>query len=236
MKQPIEPEKLRALTLEREGTMVNFFLEQQARVQLDMPDSHAVGIDEVGLGSWAGPMVVAGVSLSEREPWPDWYDDIDDSKKCSPQKRNRLRRLICDNAKFTWLELRWPAEIDRLGLGACHRDAIYTVYREACLEGYTLAIVDGRTLSNKPLGLTFTSKADRASLNVAAASIVAKVARDIFMVQIDALYPGYKFCDNKGYGTVKHQAALAKLGIIPFHRRSFKPIRDIIMAGALHES
>ena len=219
--------------------MPNFFLEQWARIKLNAKDSPAVGIDEVGVGAWAGPLVVVAVSLPESEPWPDWYDDINDSKQLRPAKRRLLREKIVSAARFIRLEVRWPGEIDMLGLGTCHRDAIWELFLEAKRKfgvGPLVALVDGKAPVEWGYELVFVPKADTASLNVAAASIVAKVDRDRFMTEIDLTYPGYNWVKNKGYGTAEHTVALRKLGVTPMHRRSFKPIRDIIMAGALHES
>jgi ribonuclease HII len=183
-----------------------------------------VGIDEVGRGCWAGPLVAGAVVLGEPIP------GLKDSKKLSKAQRERLTKEIRDKALAIGLGWVWPAEIDRIGLTA----AVTKAMREALEQiqiNYDDVIIDGHLnfLPDHPKTQAII-KADDTVPAVSAASIVAKVARDYYMAKASEKFPGYGFESHVGYGTAAHMTAIQKLGVCVQHRRSFKPIQKIVMA------
>lgn len=184
-----------------------------------------VGIDEVGRGPWAGPLVMGAVVLGTQ------IDGLTDSKKLSAKRRRELATEIHDKALGVGLGWVEAGEIDTLGLGsalelACRRsvEALELVYPGA----YSEIIIDGTInfLKNTGKGayVTTMKKADLLIPTVSAASIVAKVARDAYMEEQDTLYPEYGFKSHVGYGTATHRAAIEKYGVTPLHRLSFAPL------------
>lgn len=174
-----------------------------------------IGIDEVGRGAWAGPLVVGAVDLIVP------IDGLADSKVLSAHKRNDLAQQIIAHNPYG---LGWVSadEIDDIGLSA----ALYLAASRALQELTKTTepiIVDG-TISFYPLltNVTTLIKADTVIPAVSAASIVAKVARDTRMQQLGVQYPGYGFEKHVGYGTAYHTAKLQELGASPLHRLSFK--------------
>ncbi len=181
-----------------------------------------VGIDEVGRGPWAGPIVFGAVMLGDAQ-----IDGLTDSKKLSKKKREALDVLIREQASSWGLGWVHADELDELGLaGAC------TVACRRALEQislpYSQIILDGTVNFLKDTGkgpyVTTMKKADLLVPSVSAASIIAKVARDNWMAEQDLVYPGYKFGSHVGYGTALHSSAIEKNGLTPLHRRSFAPI------------
>ncbi|MDH3665880.1 MAG: ribonuclease HII [Paracoccaceae bacterium] len=181
------------------------------------------GIDEAGRGPWAGPVVAAAVVL-DRSTIPD---GLDDSKRLSAVRRATLFDRIMADASVG-IGAASVSEIDRLNilrandLAMCR--AIAVLDPAPCV-----ALVDGNRL---PPDLPCQGRAlvggDASSLSIAAASIVAKVTRDRIMADLAVAYPGYSWETNQGYGTAAHRAALERLGVTPHHRRSFKPIHNIL--------
>lgn len=179
-----------------------------------------IGIDEVGRGAWAGPLVVGAVELKAD------IEGLDDSKQLSAKMREKLSRQIKSSANWSlgWVE---PAEIDELGLSVAMR-----LGTERAITGLDFAdqeiIIDGNVnyLPNHPKARAVT-KADGKIPCVSAASIVAKVARDKFMVKLSSRFPKYGFETHVGYGTLRHRQALEQYGPTSVHRRSFKPIRRL---------
>lgn len=181
------------------------------------------GIDEAGRGPWAGPVVIAAASLD----YDNLPEGLNDSKKLSEQKREALYEQILATADVS-LCVQSAETIDHLNI------------REATLQGMrtcarTLAVpvkrffIDGRDVPPAlPQEGQALIKGDGRCLAVAAASIVAKVARDRIMMNMDRVYPAYGFAKHKGYGTKHHQEALAAHGVTPLHRRSFRPIREMV--------
>lgn len=185
-----------------------------------------LGIDEVGRGPWAGPLVVGAVILGCE------IDGITDSKKLSLKRRLELDNEIRAKAKAVALGWVEPNEIDTLGIAS----ALELACKRACTEidtlgvAYTEIIIDGTVnfLKNTSKGafVTTMKKADLLVPSVSAASIVAKVARDNYMKQQAGLYPEYGLASHVGYGTAAHQAAIKKHGVTPLHRLSFAPLSE----------
>lgn len=193
------------------------------------------GVDEVGRGPLAGPVVAAAVVLPES----GWPPGIRDSKALSAAKRESLAAAIRGCAAVGVGIVEAP-EIDALNI---HRATLAAMARAvaALLEsgpgGAAHVLVDGKFLPPLDIPATAVVKGDARSLAVAAASIVAKVERDRIMAAAAESWPQFGWARNKGYPTAEHLAALAEHGVTPLHRRSFAPVRSVIMvddAGAPH--
>lgn len=172
------------------------------------------GIDEVGRGPLAGPVVTACVSMDLLRP----VFGIDDSKKLSEKKREELYPLIKETALYAKTAWVWQEEIDSMNILNATKRAM-----EACAADFTgniilIDAVDGICL---PCPHKSIVHGDAISYMIAAASIVAKVERDRFMLQADEKYPMYGFARNKGYGTAEHIEAIRKYGPCELHRRTF---------------
>ena len=184
---------------------------------------HIAGVDEVGRGSLAGPVVAAAVILDPaRIP-----DGLNDSKKISAKKRQALNDLLWDNADVALGEAT-VEEIDKINiLRASHLAMERAVSGLKQVPDHVL--VDGNMI---PRGLTINAEAivkgDGRSQSIAAASIVAKIRRDYVMWDLAQHYPGYGWEKNAGYPTPAHLDALQNLGVTPHHRRSFKPVHNIL--------
>lgn len=209
-----------------------------------------IGIDEVGRGCLAGPVVTAAVLLPDfilesagdgsSENATEWWHQINDSKKIPPAQREKLAELIWKNAQ---VQVSWclPEEIDEWNI--LHAAMIAMRRASWAFSGLVQAVlIDGnqnpfapryRCPPDQASRLGFTQietlvKGDQRSISIAAASIVAKVYRDRWMVELDRVFPGYGFAGHKGYSTPIHYAALEKLGPTPLHRRSFEPIKSLL--------
>ena len=181
------------------------------------------GVDEVGRGPLAGPVVAAAVVFPRGVPWPR----VNDSKQLSEGERLRLRDEIyaVPGVQVAVAEA-GVEEIDRLNI----LNATHLAMRRAVLQlkKVDFILVDGRPVKNLPFPSKALVKGDARSASIAAASIVAKVHRDALMEELDARYPGYGFAAHKGYGTRSHLESLKRLGVTPVHRRSFRPVREIL--------
>lgn len=186
-----------------------------------------LGIDEVGRGPWAGPLVVGAVVL------PDGLsiEGLTDSKKLSAKKRRLLDVEIRREALGLGLGWVHADELNEVGLGAALRlatiravEAVKTPYHEIIIDGTINFLKD----TSKGRYVTLMPKADFLIPAVSAASIIAKVARDAYMEGQEARYPGYGFASHVGYGTAAHRKALADLGVTPLHRVSFAPIAKLL--------
>jgi ribonuclease HII len=181
------------------------------------------GVDEVGRGPLAGPVVAAAVILDPSRP----IDGLDDSKKLTPRRREYLAQNIQEHALAWCIGRAEVEEIDRLNI----LQATFTAMQRA-VAGLTpapgLALVDGNRLPALACPARAIVGGDGSEACIAAASIIAKVTRDREMVALDAQYPGYGFARHKGYPTPQHLAALATLGVTVVHRRSFAPVSKIL--------
>lgn len=185
------------------------------------------GVDEAGRGPLAGPVVAAAVILPLKPQWAG----LDDSKKLTAARRDALAIEIRAHAVAFGLGWATVEEIDRHNI----LQATYLAMRRALLALDTApreVRVDGNRLPPKE-DLPFVArweavvKGDAREAAIAAASILAKTARDQFMIQADARYPGYGFARHKGYGTAQHLDALTRWGLTPLHRQSFEPVKSM---------
>lgn len=190
-----------------------------------------LGVDEVGRGPWAGPLVVGAVVLPDNFNLPG----LTDSKKLSSKQRVILNEAILAQANGWGLGWVDSSELDSIGLSAALRlatiravQAIKTPYHEIIIDG----TINFLAATSKGKYVTTLAKADLLIPAVSAASIIAKVARDNYMAQQDALYPGYNFSKNVGYGTAEHKRAIESQGITELHRKSFKPIANFLHSSA----
>lgn len=189
-----------------------------------------LGIDEVGRGPWAGPLVIGAVILPEEKP--DWINNLTDSKKLSAKNRETLNELILREASASALGWVSSRELDTLGMSAALKLATRRAVKNIQLKKipFSEIVIDGTVnfLSETSLKnyVTNLKKADLLIKEVSAASIIAKVARDHYMSELSKLYPEFGFEKHVGYGTAAHKAAIEKFGLTPEHRRSFKPIKN----------
>lgn len=181
-----------------------------------------LGIDEVGRGPWAGPLVVGAVVLGGAI-----IPGLTDSKKLSKKRREELDGIIRQQAAGVGLGWVSAAEIDEIGLSGALKLAtrravgqITASYHEIIIDGTINFLAE----TSKGKYVTTMPKADLLIPSVSAASIVAKVARDNYMATQDDVYPGYGFSSHAGYGVAKHRAAIEALGVTPLHRLSFAPL------------
>ena len=181
-----------------------------------------VGIDEVGRGCWAGPLVAGAVVLGGP------ISGLKDSKKLTKKQREALTLEIQATAVAVGLGWVWPAELDAVGMTQAVRLAMERALAAVNIN-YDEVIIDGniKYFVDNPKARAII-KADDSVPAVSAASIVAKVARDQYMVNLSEQYAGYGFEMHVGYGTAAHAAALKLLGVSDIHRKSFKPIKVLL--------
>jgi ribonuclease HII len=195
-------------------------LELEARAAWN---GHICGVDEAGRGPWAGPVSAAAVILNPDDLPPG----IDDSKALTEKRRAALEPEIKARALAWGVGFASVEEIDELNIlratGLAMRRAV-----EALAHPPVHALVDGNYRFKLPCAVTPVVKGDSRSLSIAAASILAKTARDRLMIEMDAVYPGYGFASHKGYNAPIHQNALNALGPCPAHRRSWAPIKALL--------
>lgn len=181
---------------------------------------YVVGVDEVGRGPLAGPVVTAAVILDPTNP----IDGLADSKKLTEKRREELEPIIKQHALAWALGRAEPNEIDQINI----LQATLLAMKRA-VENLHIApdhaLVDGNQSPQLHCSVTTIIKGDQSEPVIAAASILAKVARDREMKLMEAHYPGYGFAQHKGYPTRFHQQALIDLGVTDIHRRSFRPVQ-----------
>lgn len=175
------------------------------------------GIDEAGRGPLAGPVVVAGVMM----PHNSMIEGVNDSKKVSEKKREKLYDLILEEAISYSVAIIGQDVIDEINILQATKHGVTKVIEELEIKP-DLIVVDALThIDTKGVPYESIIKGDAKCYNIAAASIIAKVTRDRIMRQWDEIYPQYGFSGHKGYGTAKHIVAIKEYGLCPIHRRSF---------------
>ena len=179
------------------------------------------GVDEVGRGPLAGPVVAAAVILPKACKIPG----LNDSKKIPKSKHKEIYEVVLQNAIAIGIGVKDNQVIDQVNIYEATKLAMMEAIGQLEPQPQHL-LIDAMRL-DLPISQTSIIKGDANSLSIAAASIVAKVTRDQMMEEFDKEYPGYDFAQNAGYGTAKHLAGLDKLGVTPIHRRSFEPVKSM---------
>lgn len=179
------------------------------------------GVDEVGRGQLAGPVVAAAVILPKACKIPG----LNDSKKIPKSKHKEIYEAVLQNAIAIGIGIKDNHVIDQVNIYEATKLAMMEAIGQLEPQPQHL-LIDAMKL-DLPIPQTSIIKGDANSLSIAAASIVAKVTRDQMMEEFDRKYPGYDFAQNAGYGTAKHLAGLDKLGVTPIHRRSFEPVKSM---------
>jgi ribonuclease HII len=185
---------------------------------------HIAGIDEVGRGALAGPVVAAAVILPLDIDF-SWFKLVRDSKEVSPARRNQLYILIQEAAIAAAVGVIEPQIIDSIGIFKAAKLAMcQAIERLACSPDFLL--IDALTLPQLRTKQKGIIRGDKLCLSIACASIVAKVTRDRIMAELDSVHPGYNLAKHKGYATRQHCVCLQQLGPSPIHRHSFAPVRE----------
>lgn len=177
------------------------------------------GVDEVGRGALAGPLVAAAVILDLAQI----PQGIDDSKKLTSARREYLAQEIRRTARVVSLALIESRQVDQLNVGRATRLAMRQAVEQLKIRPDYL-LIDAMRLNDLPIPQQGIVHGDALSVSIAAASIIAKVARDELMRQYDQMYPGYGFARNVGYGTLEHRRAIVQLGPSAIHRLSFRGV------------
>jgi len=180
------------------------------------------GLDEVGMGPLAGPVIACALVL----PLGLSLVGLDDSKRLRPEARERLEGEIRAAALEVGLGAAWPDEIDRLNIYRAGQLAMRRALA-ALAAAPDAVVVDGRRVPDLPCHQVAVIGGDARVASIAAASVIAKVHRDALMRELDRAHPGYGFARHVGYATPEHLEALARLGPSPIHRRSFAPVREV---------
>lgn len=226
---------------ERMGASLNLFPTLEFEYQFGYPKRTLIGLDEVGRGCIAGPVVAAAAVLpkglrEDRESWsPEWLREIQDSKKLTASAREDLSEKLKGWLAGYSVAFCTPEEIDEINI---HHASLLAM--ERALEGLPANIrkaayhlVDGkwlpRSFAQSPTrDAKAIIKGDLKSLSIACSSIIAKVHRDQWMERLDAEYQGYGLGKHKGYPTPQHVRALGTLGVTPIHRKTFGPVQAVL--------
>jgi ribonuclease HII len=213
----------------RKGRLINS-LEAPSFIEEKLLESqgyrYIAGIDEVGRGALAGPVMAAAVMLPHNLNTP-WLSLVRDSKQLSPARREFLFHYIHKTAIAIGVGLADCEVIDTQGIAKATRLAMKTAIDQLSPPPETL-LIDYVKLPEVGLPQKGIVNGDSLCISIACASIIAKVMRDNLMRGLDKVYPGYMLAEHKGYGTRKHLACLQRLGPSLIHRKSFKPVRDMI--------
>ena len=184
---------------------------------------YIIGLDEAGRGPMAGPLVVGGVIFPK-----GFYDErINDSKKLTEKKREALYDFIIEKALAYDIEVISVEEVDKLNVYEASRTGMRRIIERIGVKP-DFALTDAMPLGDDAIDHLSIIKGDAKSMSIGGASILAKVTRDRIMKDYAKIYPEYGFEKHKGYVTKAHKEALAKYGICPIHRRSFKPVQDVL--------
>ena len=198
----------------------------EEQLLFDQGYSLVAGMDEVGRGPLAGP-VVAGLAILPSDPKGEWVELIRDSKQLTSLQREEAAAALYKQASALEVGVCSPGEVDELGIVGATRLAMRRALSSAALRPQFL-LLDAFPLPNVDIPQKAIVKGDAKCLSIAAASIVAKVARDRLMCLEEEAHPGYGFARHKGYGTREHIRNLQLLGPCPIHRRSFAPVKHMV--------
>lgn len=184
---------------------------------------HVAGIDEAGRGPLAGPVMAAAVIL----PTGLTINGVDDSKKLTPDKRDKLFDIIMLKALAIGVGIVTPADIDKINILQATRRAMSVAVQQLSPQPDYL-LIDGISTIDSTIPQKTIKKGDSLSLSIAAASIIAKVTRDRYMIEMDSKHPGYGFAGHKGYGSAAHMDAIRRLGPSPIHRMTFGGVKEYV--------
>ncbi len=189
-----------------------------------------IGLDEAGRGPWAGPVVAAAAWLDPAGLDPALSEGLDDSKKLSAKRRNDLFDILSDPACAGARVAVGEASVEEIDDLNILQASLLAMRRAVAGLKVTpeLVFIDGNRCPALPMEARAVVKGDSLVAAISAASILAKVTRDRAMAALARDYPGYGWERNQGYGTAEHRAGIARLGVTPLHRRSFRPIRDAL--------
>jgi ribonuclease HII len=186
------------------------------------------GVDEAGRGPLAGPVIAACIFIPHDQRNLSFWSDVQDSKKITAQKRERLFELITNHAKCG-IGIVESDDIDRINILQATFKAMKLAYENMNFP-CDVALVDGNRTPPLPVTARTLIKGDQISTSIAAASIIAKVTRDRMMKEIHAQFPHYGWDNNAGYGTAQHLKAIEDYGPSPHHRMSFAPLNRLKVA------
>ena len=187
-----------------------------------------IGIDEVGRGSWSGPVIACALILKRSILKESMIEQINDSKKISKIKRDILSKIIKRHSIYNF-GVSHVEEIDEVNILNSTKLAMLRAYKKFSKKK-NLVNIDGQQIFEMGTRFNFIIKGDQKSLAIASASILAKVHRDQIMTLLSKLYPVYNWRRNMGYGTREHFNAIKTNGISPFHRKSFAPIKKFLQS------
>ncbi|MDD3021393.1 MAG: ribonuclease HII [Alphaproteobacteria bacterium] len=206
-------------------TRPNFDIEDQFECH------HIFGVDEVGRGPLAGPVVSACVYIPQKNRLHPVWSQVRDSKKLSAAKRDILFSSIKTQCIFG-IGMASVEEIDQINILQATFLAMYRAL-ESCSPSPQMVLIDGNmSPKNWPWDHQTVVKGDSKSVSIAAASILAKVTRDSLMEELAKTFPQYGWDTNAGYGTSTHMNALSSFGVTPYHRKTFAPVRDALIRKA----
>lgn len=193
----------------------------------DLPASQVAGVDEVGRGALFGPVVAAAVILTPDAKVMLTKLGVTDSKRLKPSQREALVKPIQDYAVAYAIALATVHEIDRINILQASLLAMKRAIRRLSVQPKMCLIDGNQRVPNLAIPQTTVIKGDQHEVAIAAASILAKVWRDTLITRLDKRYSGYDLASNKGYGSPRHRAAIAKLGLTAQHRKSFKVAQQL---------
>ncbi len=190
--------------------------------------NYIAGIDEAGRGPLAGPVVAAAVILKKGAK----LKHVDDSKKLTENQRKKALEEIKTHALAIGIGISSVEEIDRINIYRAAREAMQSAIKQLKIKPEFL-LIDAMPIE---IGIPSESiiKGDQKSVSIAAASIVAKTTRDMYMIEMDKVFPKYNFKQHKGYGTKEHIELIKKFGFTPIHRKTYEPMKSMIKE-ALHK-
>ena len=241
-RDPLPAEWLKALDLDARRGVRNLAAQFRARQQRDLAEEQRLrqllqferelweqgfesiaGVDEAGIGPMAGPVVAGAVVL----PRDYRLSELDDSKKLDEETRSRLAERIQREAIAWAVGTAEVEEIDTINIYHAGLLAMRRAVESLQVQPHFI-LVDARTIPQCSIAQRGIVRGDQLSASIAAASIIAKTTRDAMMIEFDRAFPGYGFASHKGYPTPAHFRALRELGPLPIHRRSFRPVQEVL--------
>ncbi|MCK4551479.1 MAG: ribonuclease HII [Tenericutes bacterium] len=184
---------------------------------------YIVGVDEVGRGPLAGPLVAAAVILDPN----NIIEGLNDSKQLSSKKRKLLKKEIEENAiDYSYVFIAEEV-VDQINVYQASKLGMLKALKKLSVKP-DFILSDAMPLKESEIPFESIIKGDTLSASIAAASIIAKEIRDDYMIKMDSVYPGYDFANNKGYPTKKHLTALKEIGICEIHRKTYKPVKEAL--------